>query len=208
MEEKIARMRELIPVLQKASRAYYAQDTEIMSNFEYDRLYDELQALEAETGIVLSGSPSVTVGYEAVDALPKERHEKPMLSLAKTKEREELKSWLGDKEGLLSWKLDGLTIVLTYEGGQLVKALTRGNGEVGDLITNNARTFENIPSRISYKGRVVVRGEALIKYSDFDRMNREIMEVAEQYKNPRNLCSGRYVEKNIPGRLCGALRWG
>ena len=151
MEEKIARMRELIPVLQKASRAYYAQDTEIMSNFEYDRLYDELQALEAETGIVLSGSPSVTVGYEAVDALPKERHEKPMLSLAKTKEREELKSWLGDKEGLLSWKLDGLTIVLTYEGGQLVKAVTRGNGEVGEVITPNARVFRNIPGRICYR---------------------------------------------------------
>ena len=190
MEEKIARMREMIPVLQKASRAYYAQDTEIMSNFEYDRLYDELQALEAETGIVLSGSPSVTVGYEAVDALPKERHEKPMLSLAKTKEREELKSWLGDKEGLLSWKLDGLTIVLTYEGGQLVKAVTRGNGEVGEVITPNARVFRNIPGRIPYQGSLVLRGEAVIPYSEFEKINAQIEDADAKYKNPRNLCSG------------------
>lgn len=196
MEEKIARMRELIPVLQKASRAYYAQDTEIMSNFEYDRLYDELQALEAETGIVLSGSPSVTVGYEAVDALPKERHEKPMLSLAKTKEREELKSWLGDKEGLLSWKLDGLTIVLTYEGGQLVKAVTRGNGEVGEVITPNARVFRNIPGRIAYQGSLVLRGEAVIPYSEFEKINAQIEDADAKYKNPRNLCSGSVRQLN------------
>ena len=196
MEEKIARMRELIPVLQKASRAYYAQDTEIMSNFEYDRLYDELQALEAETGIVLSGSPSVTVGYEAVDALPKERHEKPMLSLAKTKEREELKSWLGDKEGLLSWKLDGLTIVLTYEGGQLVKAVTRGNGEVGEVITPNARVFRNIPGRIPYQGSLVLRGEAVIPYSEFEKINAQIEDADAKYKNPRNLCSGSVRQLN------------
>ena len=196
MEEKIARMRDLIPVLQKASRAYYAQDTEIMSNFEYDRLYDELQALEAETGIVLSGSPSVTVGYEAVDALPKERHEKPMLSLAKTKEREELKSWLGDKEGLLSWKLDGLTIVLTYEGGQLVKAVTRGNGEVGEVITPNARVFRNIPGRIPYQGSLVLRGEAVIPYSEFEKINAQIEDADAKYKNPRNLCSGSVRQLN------------
>ena len=189
-------MRELIPVLQKASRAYYAQDTEIMSNFEYDRLYDELQALEAETGIVLSGSPSVTVGYEAVDALPKERHEKPMLSLAKTKEREELKSWLGDKEGLLSWKLDGLTIVLTYEGGQLVKAVTRGNGEVGEVITPNARVFRNIPGRIPYQGSLVLRGEAVIPYSEFEKINAQIEDADAKYKNPRNLCSGSVRQLN------------
>ncbi len=150
---KVQRMKELIAKLNEASEAYYAKNQEIMSNFEYDRLYDELVNLEEETGMTLSGSPTVTVGYEAVDELPKERHESPMLSLAKTKSREELKEWLNGKEGLLSWKLDGLTIVLTYDGGRLEKAVTRGNGEVGEVITNNARVFKNIPHTIGFKGR-------------------------------------------------------
>ena len=196
MDQKIDRMKELVDKLNEASRVYYQGKDEIMSNIEYDKLYDELQTLEEETGTVMNNSPTIHVGYETLSELPKEAHITPMLSLGKTKEVSQLQQWLGEHEGMLSLKLDGLSVILTYEGGQLVKALTRGNGEVGDLITNNARTFENIPSRISYKGRVVVRGEALIKYSDFDRMNREIMEVAEQYKNPRNLCSGSVRQLN------------
>ena len=196
MDQKIDRMKELVDKLNEASRVYYQGKDEIMSNIEYDKLYDELQTLEEETGTVMNNSPTIHVGYETLSELPKEAHITPMLSLGKTKEVSQLQQWLGDHEGMLSLKLDGLSVILTYEGGQLVKALTRGNGEVGDLITNNARTFENIPSRISYKGRIVVRGEALIKYSDFDRMNREIMEVAEQYKNPRNLCSGSVRQLN------------
>lgn len=168
---KVQRMKELIERLNEASEAYYAKDMEIMSNFEYDRLYDELVSLEEETGMTLSESPTVTVGYEAVDELPKERHESPMLSLAKTKSREELKEWLNGKEGLLSWKLDGLTIVLTYDGGRLEKAVTRGNGEIGEVITNNARVFKNIPHSITFKGRLVLRGEAVITYSDFEKVN-------------------------------------
>ena len=195
-EQKIARMKELAEKLKEASKAYYANDVEIMSNYEYDALYDELEKLEQETGMVLAGSPTVTVGYEAVDELPKEAHEKPMLSLAKTKEREELQGWLRDKEGLLSWKLDGLTIVLTYENGQLLKAVTRGNGEVGEVITNNARTFVNLPLTIPFKGNLVLRGEAVITYSDFEKINKEIEDVDAKYKNPRNLCSGSVRQLN------------
>lgn len=193
---KIDRMKELIKKLNEASKAYYAQDREIMSNFEYDALYDELVALEEETGMTLSGSPTVSVGYEAVDELPKEQHEKPMLSLAKTKNREELQSWLNGKEGLLSWKLDGLTIVLTYEGGKLQKAVTRGNGEVGEVITNNAKVFKNIPHIISFKGKLILRGEAVITYSDFEKVNAEIADADAKYKNPRNLCSGSVRQLN------------
>lgn len=193
---KIERMKELIALLNDAAKAYYAQDREIMSNFEYDALYDELTALEEETGMTLSGSPTVSVGYEAVDELPKERHEKPMLSLAKTKSREELREWLNGREGLLSWKLDGLTIVLTYDGGMLEKAVTRGNGEVGEVITNNARVFKNIPHRISFQGRLILRGEAVITYSDFEKVNEQIDEVSAKYKNPRNLCSGSVRQLN------------
>lgn len=193
---KVQRMKELIAILNEASEAYYAKDREIMSNFEYDRLYDELVSLEEETGMTLSDSPTVTVGYEAVDELPKERHESPMLSLAKTKSREELKEWLNGKEGLLSWKLDGLTIVLTYDGGSLEKAVTRGNGEVGEVITNNARVFKNIPHTISFKGRLILRGEAVITYSDFEKVNAEIADTDAKYKNPRNLCSGSVRQLN------------
>lgn len=193
---KVQRMKELIAVLNEASEAYYAKDREIMSNLEYDRLYDELVSLEEETGMTLSESPTVTVGYEAVDELPKERHESPMLSLAKTKSREELREWLNGKEGLLSWKLDGLTIVLTYDGGRLEKAVTRGNGEVGEVITNNARVFKNIPHSISFKGRLVLRGEAVITYSDFEKVNAEIADADAKYKNPRNLCSGSVRQLN------------
>lgn len=189
-ENKRERMRELTELLNRASEAYYAKDEEIMSNLEYDRLYDELAALERETGITFVDSPTVRVGYEAVDELPKERHETPMLSLAKTKSREELQEWLNGKTGLLSWKLDGLTIVLTYRDGGLEKAVTRGNGEVGEVVTGNARMFRNLPMTIPYRGELILRGEAVITYSDFEKLNREIEDEQAKYKNPRNLCSG------------------
>ena len=193
---KKERMQELIKILNEASKAYYAEDREIMSNFEYDRLYEELEGLEKETGIVLSGSPTVSVGYESVEELPKERHESPMLSLGKTKSREELKDWLQGKEAILSWKLDGLTVVLTYRNGALFKAVTRGNGEIGEVITRNARTFKNIPLNIAFKGELVLRGEAVITYSDFEKINEEIPEAEAKYKNPRNLCSGSVRQLN------------
>ena len=193
---KKERMQELIKTLNEASKAYYAEDREIMSNFEYDRLYEELEGLEKETGIVLSGSPTVSVGYESVEELPKERHESPMLSLGKTKKREELKDWLQGKEAILSWKLDGLTVVLTYRNGTLFKAVTRGNGEIGEVITGNARTFKNIPLNIAFKGELVLRGEAVITYSDFEKINEEIPEAEAKYKNPRNLCSGSVRQLN------------
>ena len=190
------RMKELIIILQEASKAYYAEDREIMSNFEYDKLYDELVKLEEETGTTLAGSPTVTVGFEAVDELPKETHESPMLSLGKTKDREELKDWMKDKEGLLSWKLDGLTIVLTYENGKLLKAVTRGNGEVGEVVTNNAKTFTNLPLTIPFQGKLTLRGEAVITYEDFKKINDAIEDVESKYKNPRNLCSGSVRQLN------------
>ena len=193
---KKERMQELIKILNEASKAYYAEDREIMSNFEYDRLYEELEGLEKETGIVLSGSPTVSVGYESVEELPKERHESPMLSLGKTKSREELKDWLQGKEAILSWKLDGLTVVLTYRNGELFKAVTRGNGEIEEVITGNARTFKNIPLNIAFKGELVLRGEAVITYSDFEKINEEIPEAEAKYKNPRNLCSGSVRQLN------------
>ncbi len=194
--DQMERMRQLSEKLCEASRAYYQEDREIMSNLEYDRLYDELVALEKETGIVLAGSPTVSVGYEAVDELPKERHETPMLSLDKTKEVGDLAEFAGEHEVLLSWKLDGLTVVLTYEGGQLLKAVTRGNGEIGEVITNNARVFRNIPLSIPYKGDAILRGEAVIRYSDFEKINAEIEDEAAKYKNPRNLCSGSVRQLN------------
>ena len=195
-EQQIARMKELGELLRNASKAYYAEDREIMSNLEYDKLYDELAALEKETGTVLSGSPTMTVGYEAVDELPKERHASPMLSLDKTKDVGELAAFAGDHEVLLSWKLDGLTVVLTYENGQLSKAVTRGNGEVGEVITNNAKVFKNVPLTIPCKEQVILRGEAVIRYSDFERINEEIEDEAAKYKNPRNLCSGSVRQLN------------
>ena len=194
--DKIVRMKELIPVLQKAGKAYYQEDREIMSNFEYDKLYDELETLERETGITLAGSPTVSVGYEALEELPKEAHETPMLSLDKTKDVEALRAFIGDRKTLLSWKLDGLTIVLTYGDGKLQKAVTRGNGVVGEVITNNARVFKNIPLQISFKGNLVLRGEAIITYSDFKKINEEIEDVDAKYKNPRNLCSGSVRQLN------------
>ena len=195
-EQELDRIKYLVETLNRASKAYYAEDREIMSNYEYDALYDELASLEEKTGIVLSNSPTVNVGYEAVDELPKERHESPMLSLGKTKDREELKSWLQGNPAVLSWKLDGLTIVLTYREGKLAKAVTRGNGEIGEVITNNARTFKNIPLQIAYRGELILRGEAVISYSDFEKINREITEEADKYKNPRNLCSGSVRQLN------------
>lgn len=194
--DKKAKIKELIEILNRASKAYYAEDTEIMSNFEYDKLYDELVQLETETGVVLTNSPTVNVGYEAVDELPKERHDKPMLSLGKTKSREELRDWLNGQEALLSWKLDGLTVVLTYYDGKLAKAVTRGNGEVGEVITNNAKVFQNIPLTIPYKGELILRGEAVISYSDFEKINEQIEDVEAKYKNPRNLCSGSVRQLN------------
>lgn len=195
-EVKTERMKELAAVLNKASRAYYAEDREIMSNLEYDALYEELEALEKETGIVLANSPTVKVGYEAVDELPKERHDTPMLSLDKTKSREELRDWLQEHPAVLSWKLDGLTIVLTYRDGKLEKAVTRGNGEIGEVVTNNAKTFVNLPLTIPCQGELVLRGEAVISYSDFEKINAEIEDVDAKYKNPRNLCSGSVRQLN------------
>lgn len=190
------RMKELVELLSRASEAYYAKDEEIMSNYTYDALYDELLRLEEETGIVLAGSPTVNIGYEAVDNLPKERHDAPMLSLNKTKSREELRDWLQGKIGLLSWKLDGLTVVLTYENGELTKAVTRGNGEVGEVVTGNAKVFTNIPLHIAFRGKMILRGEAVISYSDFEQINERITDVNEKYKNPRNLCSGSVRQLN------------
>lgn len=198
MEKKnnTERMKELVEMLNAASKSYYAQDKELMSNFEYDKLYDELENLEKETGVILANSPTVQVGYEAVEELPKDRHEQPMLSLGKTKSREELQEWVQDKTALLSWKLDGLTVVLTYSEGKLAKAVTRGNGEVGEVVTNNAKVFKNIPLSIPFKGNLTVRGEAVITYSDFARINEEISEEEAKYKNPRNLCSGSVRQLN------------
>lgn len=196
IENKQNRISELVEILNRASESYYAKDEEIMSNFEYDALYDELVRLEEETGIVLPQSPTQNVGFESVDFLPKERHEKPMLSLAKTKSVDELASWLNGKTGLLSWKLDGLTVVLTYENGVLAKAVTRGNGEVGEVITPNAKTFINLPKEIEYKGKLIVRGEAVISYPDFEAINAKIDNPDDKYKNPRNLCSGSVRQLN------------
>lgn len=194
--DKAERIRQLVEELREAGRAYYQESRELMSNYEYDRLYDELEGLERETGIILASSPTQNVGYEVVSVLPKVRHDQPMLSLNKTKSVEELGQWLGEQRGLLSWKMDGLTIVLTYENGSLVKAVTRGNGEIGEVITANARNFVNVPLSIPYKGQLILRGEAVIRYSDFERINAEIEDVDARYKNPRNLCSGSVRQLN------------
>ena len=196
IEEKKQRMTELVDLLNQAGRAYYQEAREIMSNFEYDRLYDELLSLEEELQTTLAASPTVHVGYEVVSELPKERHERPMLSLDKTKEVGRLKEFLGDQTALLSWKMDGLTIVLTYRDGALFKAVTRGNGEIGEVVTNNARVFKNIPLKIPYQGELILRGEAVIRYDDFERINEEIEDVDAKYKNPRNLCSGSVRQLN------------
>ena len=196
MEQKKLRMQELVELLNKASKAYYQDAAEIMSNFEYDKLYDELLQLEQELGITMANSPTVNVGYEVLSELPKERHEKPMLSLDKTKEVSRLKEFLGQQKAFLSWKLDGLTIVLTYRNGKLEKAVTRGNGEIGEVITNNAKTFKNLPLKIAYQGELILRGEAIISYSDFEKINAEIEDVEAKYKNPRNLCSGSVRQLN------------
>lgn len=194
--EKQQRMKELVLKLNEASRAYYQEDRELMSNREYDALYDELQMLEKETGITLAGSPTVTVGYEVLSELEKVAHESPMLSLDKTKSPEALRDWLGDQKGMLSWKMDGLTVVLTYQNGELERAVTRGNGTIGEVITNNAKVFRNLPSKIPFFGELVLRGEAVIRYSDFQRMNENIENVDARYKNPRNLCSGSVRQLN------------
>lgn len=195
MKEKQIRMKELTEQLNRAAAVYYQGTDEIMSNYEYDRLYDELQALEEETGIILAGSPTRRVGYEVLSELPKETHRSPMLSLDKTKDVAQLADWLGSQEGLLSWKMDGLTIVLTYVNGSLNKAVTRGNGQVGEVITNNAKVFQNVPLSVPFKGNLVLRGEAVITYSEFERINASLPEE-EQYKNPRNLCSGTVRQLN------------
>lgn len=189
-DRKIEQMQNLIVLLNQASKAYYQESREIMPNYKYDQLYDELEALEKETGVTLSQSPTMKVGYEVLSDLPKEAHPSKMLSLDKTKDRDQLVSWLGVQEGVLSWKLDGLTIVLTYDQGKLVKAVTRGNGEIGEVVTNNARMFTNVPVTIDFKGRLVLRGEAVITYPDFEKINEEITDEGARYKNPRNLCAG------------------
>ena len=196
MDEKISRMKELAATLTAAAKTYYQESREIMSNYEYDKLYDELVELEKETGVVLSKSPTQNVGYEVLSELPKERHESPMLSLDKTKSTADLQEWLGDQTGILSWKLDGLTVVLTYSGGTLKKAVTRGNGEIGEVITSNARVCANVPVTISFQGELVLRGEAVIRYSEFNRINEAIDDVDAKYKNPRNLCSGSVRQLN------------
>ena len=196
MEQKRQRMQELITILNEAGKAYYQNAEEIMSNLQYDKLYDELVELEKELGVTLANSPTVNVGYEVLSELPKERHEKPMLSLDKTKDVERLREFLGNQKALISWKLDGLTIVLTYRDGVLQKAVTRGNGEVGEVITNNAKVFQNVPLHISYKGDLILRGEAVIGYRDFEKINAEIEDVDAKYKNPRNLCSGSVRQLN------------
>lgn len=196
MDEKISRMKELAATLTAAAKTYYQESREIMSNYEYDKLYDELAELEKETGVVLSKSPTQNVGYEVLSELPKERHESPMLSLDKTKSAADLQEWLGDQTGILSWKLDGLTVVLTYSGGILKKAVTRGNGEIGEVITSNAKVFANVPVTISFQGELVLRGEAVIRYSEFNRINEAIDDVDARYKNPRNLCSGSVRQLN------------
>lgn len=196
MEQKKQRMQELVQLLNQAGKAYYQDAKEIMSNHEYDRLYDELLVLEQELGITMANSPTVNVGYEVLSELPKERHEKPMLSLDKTKETDRLKEFVGEKKAVISWKLDGLTIVLIYENGELKKAVTRGNGEVGEVITNNAKVFQNVPLRIAYRGELILRGEAVIGYRDFEKINEEIEDVDAKYKNPRNLCSGSVRQLN------------
>lgn len=193
---ELERMKELAETLNQASRAYYQEDREIMSNLQYDQLYEELEKLERQTGITLANSPTVSVGYEALEELPKETHETPMLSLDKTKDVEALRSFIGEHPVLLSWKLDGLTIVLTYENGELSKAVTRGNGLVGEVITNNARVFANLPLKIPYTGRLVLRGEAVITYQDFEKINEQMEEAQARYKNPRNLCSGSVRQLN------------
>ena len=195
-KSKQQRMRELVELLNRARKAYEQDNTEIMSNYEYDRLYDELEELEKELGTKMANSPTVNVGYEVVSGLPKERHERPMLSLDKTKEVERLKEFLGTKKAMISWKLDGLTIVLTYQGGELVKAVTRGNGIEGEVITNNAKVFQNVPLHIPYQGELVLRGEAVISYKDFEAINEKIEDVDAKYKNPRNLCSGSVRQLN------------
>ena len=194
--DKKARIKELVEILNKAAKSYYVDAVEIMPNIEYDKLYDELVKLEKETNVVLSNSPTQNVGYETASELPKKAHESSMLSLDKTKSVTELEDWLGDNEALLSWKMDGLTIVLTYRGGELVEAVTRGNGIIGEVITNNAKNFQNIPLKIEYKGELILRGEAVIKYSDFKRINESISDADAKYKNPRNLCSGSVRQLN------------
>ncbi len=196
LDDKKKRIEELIETLNEASAAYYDEASEIMSNYEYDALYDELESLEKETGYTPLNSPTKNVGYTVQSELPKEKHRSRMLSLDKTKSREELAAWLGDHEGLLSWKLDGLTVVLTYEGGELVKAVTRGNGDIGEVITPNARVFVNVPKRIPYDGHAIIRGEAVITYEEFDRINATIDDADAKYKNPRNLCSGSVRQLN------------
>ncbi len=193
---KIERIKELVALLDRASRAYYQEDREIMPDYRYDELYDELEKLEKETGVVLAGSPTVNVGYEAVSELPKEEHPSPMLSLDKTKDPQQLAAWLGTQEGVMSWKLDGLTIVLTYRDGRLAKAVTRGNGTVGEVVTANARVFVNLPVSIDFRGELVLRGEAVISYEDFEKINAEVSGEGGRYKNPRNLCSGSVRQLN------------
>ncbi len=194
--KELEQIKKLTEQLNLAAKAYYQGQDEIMTNYEYDKLYDQLAALEDKTGIVMANSPTVNVGYETLSELPKEPHVAPMLSLGKTKEAAELEQWLGEQKGLLSLKLDGLSVILTYHNGMLAKALTRGNGEIGEVITNNARTFTNIPARIRFQGNLVIRGEALIRYSDFEKLNQSVADIQERYKNPRNLCSGTVRQLN------------
>lgn len=183
------RMLYLVDLLNKASSAYYNEDTEIMSNFEYDAYYDELCQLEEKEGIVLENSPTQKAGFEVVSNLQTAKHEFPALSLDKTKSRVSLIPWLNGKEGVLSWKMDGLTVVATYNNGKLISAVTRGNGYVGEIVTHNAKHFKGLPRTISFKKKLIVRGEAVMSYKDFETINNEIPNIESKYKNARNLAS-------------------
>ena len=186
---KIARIEELVTILNKASEAYYNGQDEIMSNYEWDAMFDELTALEEETGHILSNSPTQNAGYESTSG-QKEAHEFSALSLAKTKKVEELEKWAEDYPIWLSWKLDGLTLVITYDNGKLVKILTRGNGTIGTNITHLKNSIKGFPLEVPYKGHLVVRGEAVISYTDFAAINDMIEDEDEKYANSRNLASG------------------
>lgn len=206
-DDKASRMKQLVAKLNEARRVYEQGTDEIMSNLEYDRLYDELLKLEQELGTYLPNSPTHNVGYEVVSALQKEKHETPMLSLDKTKSTDAIKSFIGNKKCIASWKMDGLTVVLTYNNGKLDKAVTRGNGEIGEIVTHNARTFKNLPKEIEFKGKLVLRGEAIITYTDFNKINSSLGSGVENYKNPRNLCSGsvRQLDSSIANNR--SIRW-
>lgn len=201
MLKKVERIKELNQQLNQYRDSYYNNSVSEISDYEYDKLFDELKRLEEETNIVMANSPTHTVGYEVKSKLEKVKHSHPMLSLDKTKSVDELKKFAGSQDCLLTCKMDGLTVLLTYENGKLIQAETRGNGEIGEDITHNAKVFENIPLYIDYLGYLEVEGEAIITYSDFEKINSRLPED-EKYKNPRNLATGsvRQLDNSIAAK--------